>query len=167
MVGIKPISEVTIGVGVACEMAHDLIEVAPNEGCGFLLGDDKRIASIWAPLKNRSDTPRIAFSVSEADILQMLRRFSDKQVVAFVHSHPYGDASLSSEDLELLFSERIALWPYPLGVFAQQRGELKFWSPTLPPRKITAFLKKEQHPKRDDARVHLPAYFWEAESRTL
>jgi proteasome lid subunit RPN8/RPN11 len=62
---------------------------APDEVCGLLLGDDRRIALAW-PARNVADTPQVRYEIEPRDHFAAIRhaRASRLAVVGAWHSHP-------------------------------------------------------------------------------
>jgi len=74
---------------------------APDECCGFLLGDADRAVRAALPATNRAAGPR--FLIAPADVLAAHKDAARRGlcVLGFYHSHPHGPAAPSAHDRSL------------------------------------------------------------------
>ena len=80
-------------------LAHSC-EVLPDEGCGYLVGDEGGRVIDFVPITNAAASPT-RFMLDPAEQLAVERAIEDAgcRVVGIAHSHPTGDAVLSATDI--------------------------------------------------------------------
>lgn len=85
--------------GAIATLLEEATQVAPDECCGLLLGQGKRIA--WAvPAVNVHPEPVRHFEIDPIALIAALRaeREGGEQVLGYYHSHPNGLPCPSDED---------------------------------------------------------------------
>jgi proteasome lid subunit RPN8/RPN11 len=80
-------------------VAH-AVDSAPNECCGFLLGNAQEILEAL-PARNVADNPATRFLIDPADhfAVRRLARERGLEVIGFYHSHPASPPEPSPHDL--------------------------------------------------------------------
>lgn len=112
-----------------CEVTRDVLEglvdgavaAHPNEACGILLGEGRRITAIQ-PASNVHRTPATHFEIDPQALVEAHRtaRLGGPQVVGYYHSHPQGPPEPSATDRAMATGDgkvwaivgegQIALW---------------------------------------------------------
>lgn len=90
-----------------------LAEGAPSrEVCGLLVRPPGGEVEVW-PLTNAALDPGRAFAVAPVELLAALRRLdaAGGELLAVFHSHPFGGATLSAEDLRQAVIDGIPVLP--------------------------------------------------------
>lgn len=87
----------------------------PNEACGFISGLDERCKHVW-PAKNINPSPyTFAIDLNEQDrILNKVKRKSE-DLLGMYHSHPYGKAVPSEDDIHHAPSQNMYYFILALG----------------------------------------------------
>ncbi|RBP06734.1 M67 family metallopeptidase [Rossellomorea aquimaris] len=90
----------------------------PNEACGFISGHTKVCKNVW-PTKNTNPSPyTFAIDIGDQDrILSELKK-NNEELVGVYHSHPFGKAVPSNDDIKYAPSQHIYYFIIALG-----RGE--------------------------------------------
>ncbi len=89
-------------------MLKDLEEAYPNEGCGFLYGDDGDLRTIKEAVKvinSKEGDQRRRFEIKPTDYMKA-ERYADEnnlKLIGIYHSHPNHPARPSEHDLKQAF----------------------------------------------------------------
>jgi len=94
--------------GALADMLKDLKEAYPNEGCGFLFGNDtehRHIRIAQKVINSKEGDQRRRFEIKPTDYMKA-ERFADEnnyKLLGVYHSHPNHPARPSEHDLKQAF----------------------------------------------------------------
>jgi proteasome lid subunit RPN8/RPN11 len=116
---------VTLSDGVYFAIVNHARQLAPEECCGLLVGDESRILDAM-PAENLAPDPVRRYLVDPRDHLHAIRtaRARGLQVVGAYHSHPHSPAVPSATDASEAFSDFLFL----IVGLATEPPELTAWS---------------------------------------
>lgn len=88
-----------IPTGIKAEVEDYFASLLPEEGCGFLVGNDGEVAD-FKPAENELHSP-IAYRMNPADQIEIMLTAEERQqdILAIIHSHPTGPETLSRTDI--------------------------------------------------------------------
>lgn len=99
------------------EMLKDVVKRAPEEACGLLAGENKRVTLI-VPVRNELHSPT-RYRMDPIEQLKAFELFEDHdlEMLGIYHSHPNGPATPSRTDIDEAYYPDVVhlIWSPPSG----------------------------------------------------
>jgi len=115
--------DMIIEKGLVSQMVEHAKREAPEEACGILAGEGKRVRKIFE-CKNVDESPFYAYTISPGELLEKIDEIEagGLEVIGFYHSHPMGMERPSAVDVSR------ATWPGHSYVIVSLSGGVKISS---------------------------------------
>ncbi|UII58056.1 M67 family metallopeptidase (plasmid) [Cytobacillus spongiae] len=97
--GATPKEKVYISKKLRHLLIRECKKELPNEACGFISGHRKVCKHVW-PAKNTNPSPyTFSIDIDDQDRIMSEMKKNNEEPVGIYHSHPYGKAVPSTDDI--------------------------------------------------------------------
>ncbi|MCA1062461.1 M67 family metallopeptidase [Rossellomorea sp. AcN35-11] len=113
--GVTPKEKVYISNKLRHLLVGECKKELPNEACGFISGHKKVCKNVW-PAKNTNPSP-YTFAIDIDDQNRIMRELkkNKEELVGVYHSHPYGKAVPSTDDIMYAPSQHVYYFIIAIG----------------------------------------------------